>query len=204
MVPFSLSEKAVGRLELPNTTSTMPFCGLTIQRLLRKSNLKLYSVGINNYWHTASLHLEEVPAGLHFLKELTMWICGIFPEIPLLKIKFKLKNPDDYDCTTNEDGWTDLNEWFGDTQSLFHIYICTPVTEYVWKRTKFRSINLPYGFAKGMFPNEFREVEKDYGYWDDKLDIEFRKKTKKISDWTDKQFREVYQRLDHNYIADSL
>ena len=133
-----------------------------------------------------------------------MWICGIFPEIPLLKIKFKLKNPDDYDCTTNEDGWTDLNEWFGDTQSLFHIYICTPVTEYVWKRTKFRSINLPYGFAKGMFPNEFREVEKDYGYWDDKLDIEFRKKTKRISDWTDKQFREVYQRLDHNYIADSL
>jgi hypothetical protein len=72
--------------------------------------LKLYSIGINNYWHTASLHLEEVPAGLHFLKEFTMWICGIFPEIPLLKIKFRLKNPDDYDCTTKGDGWTDLNE----------------------------------------------------------------------------------------------
>lgn len=166
--------------------------------------MKLYSVGINNYWHTASLHLEEVSAGLHFLQEFTMWICGIFPEIPLPKIKFRLKNPDDYDFTDNNDGWTNLNEWFGDTQSLFHLYICETVSKYVWRRTKFRSVNLPYEFAKEIFPKEFSEMEKDSDYWSDELDVEFIKKTKRITDFVDAQFREVYRRLDHNYIADSL
>ena len=203
-MPLSLPERAVERLELSNPTHTMPFCRITILRRLRRSNLKLYSVGINNYWHTASLHLEEVPAGLRFLMELTMWICDIFPSIPLPKIKFRLKNPVDYDCTPNNDGWTNLNEWFGDTQSLFHLYICEKVSRYVWRRTKFQSISIPYEFAKERFPKEFREIDEDYDYWSDKLDIEFRKKTKRISDFVDAQFRDVYSKLDHNYIANSL
>ena len=136
--------------------------------------MKTYSVGINDYWHTGSIHLEEVPTGLYYLESMTMWICDHIPAIPLPKIKFKVRVRDGWDYTDNKDGWTDLNEWYSDIQQVFHIYICTWVTNFVWKHTKVVNIDLPYKFLQEKFPDKFIDLERE---WDEE-DIEFRKRQK--------------------------
>ena len=129
-----------------------------------------------------------------------MWICSLIPSIPLPPMKFKLKYQDDYSWTENDDGWTTLREWFGDTQQIFHTYICTPTTNFVWKHTKRVSINLPYEFLNERFPKEFKDLESE---WDEE-DQEFRTKTKQIADWVDGLFLDVYKKLDSQYFRDSM
>jgi len=162
--------------------------------------VKTYYIGSNNYWYTASLILEDVPTGLYYLELIIMWICSLIPSIPLPPMKFKLKYQDDYSWTENDDGWTTLREWFGDTQQIFHTYICTPTTNFVWKHTKRVSINLPYEFLNERFPKEFKDLESE---WDEE-DQEFRTKTKQIADWVDGLFLDVYKKLDSQYFRDSM
>jgi len=161
--------------------------------------MKLYRIGTNNYWHTASIILDDVPAGILFLENVVMWICDKIPYIPLPKLKFRLKERDAWDMTENKDGRTDLNEWFGDTQQLFHIYVCTPVTDLVNKHRKSTMINLPYNFLKERFPSAFKEI--DYDFDDD--DIIHMQKTKALAEWLDVQFRELYSKLNYHYMDDS-
>ena len=162
--------------------------------------MKLYNIGTNNYWHTASIILDDVPIGLYFLENIVMWICNKIPYIPLPKQKFRLKEIDAWDMTENRDGWTDLNEWFGDTQQLFHLYVCSPLTQFVHKHTKTTMINLPYNFLQELFPESF----KDQDYYFEDEDIPHLQKTKELSDWLDTQFRDLYRKLNYNYIQDSM
>jgi hypothetical protein len=162
--------------------------------------MKLYNIGSNNYWHTASIFLDDVPVGLHFLENVVSYICDIIPYIPLPKIKFRLKDKEAWDITENKDGRTDLNEWCGDMQQLFHIYICSPISDFVFRHTKHTAINLPYSFLKELFPDSFKE--QDYEF--DPEDTEHMQKTKELADWLDVQFRNLYKKLNHNYIKDSL
>ena len=162
--------------------------------------MKTYYIGSNNYWYTASLILEDVPTGLYYLELITMWICSHIPSISLPPMKFKLKYQDDLDYIDNKDGWTTLKDWFGDTQQIFHTYICTPTTNFVWKHTKRVSINFPYEFLRERFPKEFAGLESE---WDGE-DQKFRTKTKRIADWVDALFRDVYRKLDFMYFEDSI
>ena len=164
--------------------------------------MKTYYIGTNNYWHTASISFDEVPTILYYLENIVSWICSIFPEIPLPKIKFKLKYNDDWCWSPNEDGWTTLRDWFGDTQALFHIYVCTPVHNLAEKYTKTIMINLPYNFVKEKFPIDFKEKEYTSEWGED--ENEFREKTKKLANWTDDLFRDVYRKLDFEYIKESV
>lgn len=162
--------------------------------------MKQYSIGVNNYWHTASIILDDVPVGLHFLETVVIWICDKLPYIPLPKIKFRLKESDACEMTINKDGMTNLNEWFGDTQQLFHIFICSPVTDFVNKCTKTIMINLPYNFLRELFPDSFKEWEYDF----DVEDITHMQKTKELAELLDVQFRDLYKKLNYVYMSESL
>ena len=162
--------------------------------------MKLYRIGINNYWRTACVILDDVPVGLYFLENTVMWVCDKIPFIPLPKLKFRLKDKDAWDMTENGDGRTDLQYWFGDTQQLFHIYCCNPVTDFVNKHAKSTTINLPYNFLKAQFPDLFKEDDYDY----DEEDIVHMQKTNQLADWLDVQFRELYGKLNYNYMDDSM
>jgi len=158
--------------------------------------MKSFNIGTNNYWYTASVILDDVPAPLYYLARITEFICDHIPSIPLPQIPIKLKDKDTYDWTDNNDGRTNLKEWYGDIQQLFHLYVCTPVHHLVWKHTKSISIDLPYDFLKERFPDEFRNMDVEYT---DEEDIEFRMKTKKLADQAYNEFLSVFDKLNYEH-----
>jgi len=120
--------------------------------------MKTFNIGTNNYYHVAHVSLDEVPFVLFYLGELMMWFCSKVPDIPLPNWPYK-----------SEDGWTTLRDWYGDTQQLFHIYICEPFTRIVWKHTKTKRIDLPYQYLQKLFPDSFEEpytFEEDQDFID--------------------------------------
>jgi len=163
--------------------------------------MKIWYVSANNYWFSASLHLEKVPIGLYYIERIVTWACSITPDIPLPKIKFKVKDKSNWEYMDSNDGWTTLQDWFGDTQNLFHSYVCTPIHNFVWKHTKVIHIDLPYHFLKEKFPVEFeRDLETE---WDDE-DREFRVRAEILATYSDKQFRDVYKTLNYEYKNETL
>lgn len=163
--------------------------------------MKTFYIGYNNYWKTAHISFDTVPTGLYYLEMFVMWLCSKIPSIPLPNIKIKLKySDDDIDFTENNDGRTTLKEWYGDTQQLFHLYICSPVFYFVNKHTKSIGIDFPYDFLKEQFPAEFGEDDFDY----DEDEMEFKKKVDTMATWLDVGYRDVYKRLNYEYMRDSV
>lgn len=158
--------------------------------------MKTWYIGFNDWWFTASIHLVEVPVILHFLEQVVFFICSIIPSIPLPKIKFKLKDERGYEFTKNNDGWTDLNEWFGELDQLWHFFLCMPVSHLVYKHTKCTIIDVPFEFAIQMFPKEHLDVGSEY---DDEENLE-RLKHRKIANELFEQYAEVYGKLNFEYI----
>jgi len=152
---------------------------------------KRWYIGFNDYWYTASIYLEEVSIGFAFLESLSFWICHFIPPIKLPKIKFKLKNKDDWDWTENKNGWTDLQEWYVDIGQLWHLFVCVPISHLRYKYTKTKIIDLPFNFALEKFPDEYVDYYDDFT--DDLIE---RKKNKKIADEFDERFKEIYDKLN--------
>lgn len=163
--------------------------------------MRHYSIGVNNYWRTASIHLEETPFCLFYLQRFVEWCCDKCPEIPLPPVKFKIRDPELRNEFRKTNGWTDFREWFGDTQQLFHLFVCDNMFQFTRKHTKSVVINLPYNYLKELFPKVF-EFEEELGYYDED-DNALIAKNKRITDWTDQQFRELLPKLSWKYIADS-
>lgn len=88
--------------------------------------MRQWFVGSNNYWFTASIWLEEAPFVLIFMEWLVMHICDAFTLIRLPKI-----------------------------HELWHIYVCSNVTDLRHKYTKSIDVALPYFYLKKKFPEEF-------------------------------------------------
>jgi hypothetical protein len=133
------------------------------------------------------VYLDEVPFILYYLGEMLMWICSKVPSIPLPKWPYK-----------SEEGWTTLRDWFGDTQDLFHLYICSKFTQFVWKHTEKKSIQLPYHTLKDLFPDDFREDESEDDEWEDEK--HFVQLTKEL-DWEcQKQFADLTKKMDYQKI----
>jgi hypothetical protein len=147
--------------------------------------MKLFNIGSNDYYHVASIHLDEVPFGLYYLREFLMWVCGHIPNIPFPKC-IPWKSPE---------GWMSMREWFGDTQQWFHVNICTPMFYFTDKHTKHRHISLPYSFLKKEFP-DFFENESE---WDEE-DKQFRQLTKEMAWDVENDFKHMQYKMDFKYI----
>lgn len=154
--------------------------------------MRRWFVGFNDYWFTANIYLEETPIGLCFLEWLVLWICYFIPAIKLPKIKFKLKNKEEWEWIESKDGWTDLQDWYGDLSQLWHSFICMPISDLTWRRTETKIIELPFSFALEKFPNDY--TKNDYEDDEDGIKV---KKNREAAEQLYKEFKEVYNKLGH-------
>lgn len=136
--------------------------------------MKRWSVGVNNYYYTSCIGLEEAPWYAFFIDWLTSWICYYFPRIPLpnfIKIK---RDGEIYG----------LKDYYGTTADLFHVFICTLVSNWSWSKTKWYSIDFPYEELMKMFPEDFKDDTYDDEDEDEKrernINYEYSRKIGKI------------------------
>jgi len=122
-----------------------------------------WSYGINSHHHTASVYLEKAHWWVFALERLVDAVCGKFPEIRLPHIKMKLRDPDDVEMEGKE--YTYWDEWWGDTQQVFCVYVHHPVLHYCWRKTKTRDIEIDFERLKSMFYDE------DKDFWDEEAQI---------------------------------
>ena len=124
--------------------------------------MKRWHYGINSYYKTADVYLEEASFLIFLLEDIVAFICELIPCIPLPKIKIKLKNPEDIEINDGN-RWTTLKDWHGNLNALFHLYIHMPVDHFCWKRTKTKCISIPYDKCKELFYKE------DKDFWDEEI-----------------------------------
>jgi len=126
--------------------------------------MKDWGIATNDYWYTASVFLEDKPWYLFALERTVMFVCDMLSVLDFIKFR---------------------KEW--DIQSLFHVLICCRVTDFVYKRTNSRHIDLPYFFLKKEFPSFFDE--KGMCVDENNEEVENNKKMAKV---LDKQFKDAY------------
>ena len=110
--------------------------------------MKTWSIGTNSYFYTASIYLEEVPFYLPILESIAARICDFLVWIPIPKypeIVIRKK-----DIETGEMIKSTLKEWYNDFGTLFHMYVCMPLCDYIHKKTKRHVIEFPYNRALEM------------------------------------------------------
>lgn len=79
---------------------------------------------------TCGVNLEVAPWYVFLLEDLVFRVCDSIPmwlKLPKIPI------------TVMEDGKphkTNLQGWYGGVHSLFHIYVCSPVSNWTYKNTK--------------------------------------------------------------------
>ena len=110
--------------------------------------MKRWSIGINNFYYTSSIILDEAPWYVFALENFVQEICSWIPEITLPKIKI-----------TREGEKTNLRVWYGNTESLFHCFICEPITQWCFKKTKSNMFEFPYMLLKEKYPDIFKDLE---------------------------------------------
>jgi hypothetical protein len=135
--------------------------------------MRRWFIGTNDYWFNGYISLEETPWYLIVLNDLVMHTCDL---ISRLGIPIPKKWREDY----------------GNLGDVFHLFVCDPVTQFVWKRTEVKNISLPYFFLKKEFPDDMGE-----DIWEGEYDKQ-RKKNKKLAEKLDKRFNRAYNKvLEH-------
>lgn len=143
--------------------------------------MRRWSVGGNNYWFTSKIFLDTAPWYIFAIEYIIQIICDYFPRIPFPKIKIKRDGEE-----------TDLRSWYGTTQDLFHIHICTPISNWCFSKTKLETLSFPYNMLKELFPESFI----DESIWDSEEDMIEIEKNKKYSNKLEIEFKKVYKKLD--------
>jgi hypothetical protein len=146
--------------------------------------MRRWSVGINNYYFTSCIYLDEAPWYVFALENTIQQICSYFPSISLPKIKITMDGEE-----------TTLKEWYGSTSDLFHIFICAPISEWCFKKTETKYFQFPYEFLKERFPEDFKGLED---YWTESDNFDEKKELKENEEYSKKigeVFNEAYKKL---------
>ena len=110
--------------------------------------MRRWFIGVNDIYYTSYVDLEEAPWYIFAIDNAIMVICDIIPGISLPRIKIKWDGED-----------TNLREWYGDTQQVFHAFVCDPIFQWCQRRIKSEFVSLPFFFLKNMFPEEFKDCD---------------------------------------------
>ena len=137
-------------------------------------------IGTNNYYYEGSIILEEGPWYVFFIEQIMNLICHYVPMIPLPKIKIIRDNEE-----------TNLNEYYGTINDLFHLYVHDKIFKWCYNRIKMTFVRFPYQMLDEMFPGK---VVDDNDFDDEEMKEEV-KKNKEISDQVYKEFKVVYEKL---------
>ncbi len=113
--------------------------------------MKRWGVARNDYYCTGAVYLDEAPWYVFVIEGMAERLCGVFPAIPLPKIKF---------CPKGETEQYTWKDWYGDTQQIFHVWVCEPITSWCDKRTKTDYVEVPYFYLKGKFPQAWDGEDK--------------------------------------------
>jgi len=110
------------------------------------NEMRRWYIGINDHYYTSHICLEEASWYIFALENSIMTICDYAPRIPFPKIKIK-----------RDEEETNLKDWYGDTQQVFHAFVCDSVFQWCQKRIKNTDISLPFFYLKTKFPDEFKD-----------------------------------------------
>lgn len=151
--------------------------------------MRRWSVGINNYYFTSHIYLDEAPWYVFAIEYIIQTICSYIPRIPLPKIKI-IRDGEE----------TTLKEWYGSTSDLFHIFICSPIYQWCFKKTEIKNFQFPYEVLKDSFPKDFKWTE-DF-YTDTELfdDLDEKKELKENEEYSrmiGEVFNQAYKRLQN-------
>lgn len=140
--------------------------------------MRRWSIGINNYYFTGSIYLEEAPWYIFSLEDFIMKVCDIIPRMPLPNIKIKIDGEE----------WT-MKSYYGTFRDLFHVFICSKITIWCFSKIKTNEFKFPYFKLKEKYPEFF--IENDYKDEDKEL-----KENEKISKNIEKEFDKIYEKLN--------
>ena len=97
--------------------------------------MKTWTYATNSYYKTATYILEEGPWYSFFIEHLIQTLCDAFSVLPIpFGSKIKIKDEEVYT----------LNEYYGSLGSIFHVYVCDPVSIFCYKKRKETYINVNY------------------------------------------------------------
>jgi hypothetical protein len=145
--------------------------------------MRRWSAGTNNFYFTGSIFLEEAPWYIFFIEWSIMWICHFIPRIPLPKIKIVRDTEE-----------TNLREYYGTTADLFHIYVCSNISQWCWDKTKNDCVSFPYDKLIELIPNSEDLNEYSTDSYDNDEDL---KKNLEYSKLVGEEFKVVYDKLEN-------
>ena len=127
--------------------------------------MKRWSYGINSYYKTSNLVLEEAPWYIFFIEWFGLFSCSYIPEIPFPDILPKKRNKVD-DCVCkrekrhceDHDELYTLKEWYGDLRQWYHGAVCSPITE--WTNGKIKQYMFKVSYEE-VFEN-FYKSDKEF------------------------------------------
>lgn len=130
----------------------------------RKHQMKTWRYGINSVYETAFIDLQNGPWWVFGLERMAEWCCDGIPDIPLPKLKLRLRDPEDIEANDGHQ-WTTWKAWYGDLSQLFHCFVHIPVFNYCQRRVCSRFVELDYDGVKEMFYDEDKE------FWDEEQSL---------------------------------
>ena len=137
-----------------------------------------WNIVTNDYFFTSSVILEKAPWYIFTIEFCIQWICYFIPQIPLPRVKIKINNEE-----------TNLKDYYGTVADLFHIYICSPITQWCFRKIKSDSIYFPYKELERMFPEKFKS-EKELLFTEEET-----KENKEYSEIIGEEFLAAYKKL---------
>lgn len=114
--------------------------------------MRVWTYTVNSYYKTASYCLQEGRWDRFFIIWLITSICVSIPNIPI-PFGNKIKIYDKYDKK-----YVTLNEYYGDIQVIFHVYICEKITRYCDYKIKETLISTDYENLKKERKHEAPEL----------------------------------------------
>jgi len=138
-------------------------------------------VGTNNYYYEGSISLEEAPWYIFAIEYIMDIICHYFPQIPLPKIKIK-RNGEIYT----------LNEYYGTTADLFHLYIHLPIFKWLYKNITNTHLRFPFQMLQEYFPDKISYTD----FSDFEESVKEIDENKKYSEEVYEEFKLIYEKLN--------
>jgi len=121
--------------------------------------MRNWSYGINSYYKTATIWLEEGPWWIFLLDRIIEFLCEIIPPIKFPNLKLRLKNKEDIEFYGSE--WTTWREWYGDLNEFFHVTVHESIFRFCQRRINYKHIDIDYSEARELFYLE------DKDFWDE-------------------------------------
>ena len=106
--------------------------------------MRRWFIGVNDYWYTSCVFLEDVPLHLVILEGVTDAVCYVLG-------KFKIPKK-----------FSNLKDEYGNFGQMWHCKVCVKIEELIYKNKHSEVIELPYFFLRRLFPADFEKNKEQF------------------------------------------